>query len=354
MPKLLESLEYINFGNCEISNLDKNIFLNLDSLRILNLYGNPLPLSLKLNFFNRTPPKYFCISTTKFDNSITKSITYNKEKVNFTTLRKGTVLFRGLETPNLESDFLGVFKNGKYYCYPNFYVYFYPYPFVADTIFDFKNMVMYYLTEDVEVVLGVLPSHNMRVDRYNDNYLFTCSEKKISSEFEGRDYDACFDEKFLQKYPFNSGIVTISPTDGQHHVQNFFNPKQAELTDFYHFNQIFEGDIGVVEFMLHPLQKRSSTEIVTEFSGKETPYDYISKNEELFNYKPFYVTEHKRYQKDQLYDDVMQMLSPKGFDLDGKTCHLTIDPKTKYFVYYEESNKSGLVPISETNKMKYF
>lgn len=350
IPKLPNTLEYINLGNCEITNVNKKTFLNLIELSFLNLYGNELSSEVKLELSKLKKLKYFCTNKTKFDIPITKSVLYRKEKVNFTILKKGTVMFRGLSTPNLESDFLGPFKDGKFYCYPNFYVYFYPYPFVSDTIYDFKHMVMYYLTTDVEVVLGVLPSMNMRVDRYKDKYLYTCSERELSSEFKGRDYDACFDEKFLSKYPSNSGMVTISPTDGKAHVDFYLSSRYIQVSKFFHFNQTNEGDIGVTEFMLHPLRKRNSKEIVIE---SENPYDYISKNENLYNYKPFYTTQHKQFSADQLYTDVMKMLSPEGFVLDGNLCHLTIDPQTKFMMYYEESNKKDLIPLSETNKIKY-
>lgn len=338
LPEMPHTLTYVNLSNCEITHFGKNTFTNLPNLNFLNLYGNELKTSVKLS----KKLKYFCTNKTKFDNSIIKSVTYKKETINFTTLKKGTVLFRGLNSPNLEMDFLGPRENlsgeNSYHCYPNFYVYFYPYPFVSDTISNFSNMVMYYLTTDVEVVLGVLPSENMRNDRHKENYLFSCIDKEISSKFEGREYDACFDEGFLRKNPKTSGIFTISPTDGEAHVSFSLTPKHKQLSKFFHFNQTVEADIGVAEIMLHPLRNRVQKEVITTFEENENIYNYIKKNESLFNYKPFYTTKHRQFAADQLYTDVTKMLSPEGFDLgDGKICHLVTDPKTKLLMYVEES-----------------
>ena len=51
-----------------------------------------------------------------------------------TIIPKGTLLFRGVSSiADLTGDFAGILSVNSTYClYPNFNVFFYPYPFVAD------------------------------------------------------------------------------------------------------------------------------------------------------------------------------------------------------------------------------
>jgi len=315
-------------------------------IKLLNMEGNPAYNNIKPDI--RTP--YFSYVTRYFKN----------EKVNVTTIPKGTVLFKGYnETKQILSDYTGWYKTGEKYSYvwPNFNVFFYPYPFVVDEIDIVERskitMVTYVLQNDVKVILGVLPSNNMRDDRHNSNYLKSCNTIQVSKHFEGLYYDPCFNPEFMEQNSDIIGSLFLSGTDSNAHTT--ITGKNVKLLKYRHFFQDKVNHVGVPEIILYPFKQRHFEEIQFERSSN-TLYDVIKKNINLYNYKPISIEEHYKSKESNFKTFVDKLLSPEGVFVDGQTLHMTIDMVTNFFViaeFVDEKVLARCIPIEEKNKLKY-
>ncbi len=323
----------------ELNNIPRGI-------KLLNMEGNPVYNNIKPDI--RTP--YFSYVTRYFKN----------EKVNVTTIPKGTVLFKGYnETKQILSDYTGWYKTGEKYSYvwPNFNVFFYPYPFVVDEIDIVERskitMVTYVLQNDVKVILGVLPSANMRDDRHNSNYLKSCNTINVSKHFEGLYYDPCFNPEFMEQNSDIIGSLFLSGTDSNAHTT--ITGKNVKLLKYRHFFQDKVNHIGVPEVILYPFKKRHFEEIQFERSSNNL-YDIIKKNINLYNYKPISIEEHYKSKESNFKTFVDKLLSPEGVFIDGQNLHMTIDTVTNFFViaeFVDEKILARCIPIEEKNKLKY-
>lgn len=290
-------------------------------------------------------------------------------------------------------------EENDYFLYPNFNVFFYPYPFVADSISFIKttDILLFVLTRDIEIVLGVQPSPNTRTDRfyidekkmggmkenniynYNDYnnynsdynyniqpyipeykniypenntkdkpYLISCDKlsytyknsKGQDKELLGRGYDPCFTKEFINKYPEINGNLFLASEDTSAHLQN--DPEQRFFSK-YRTNFIDNKDrVGVPEIILHPSKNRLN-------------------NKSEKNYKLFAVLPHSSFQFDKGWEAIDNLLSPRGAFFDtinptGKNYHMTIDLATKMYVIYELCDvaiKNRCVPIEEPYKLRY-
>jgi hypothetical protein len=326
-------------GEKELQNIPRGI-------KLLNMEGNPVYNNIKPDI--RTP--YFSYVTRYFKN----------EKVNVTVIPKGTVLFKGYnETKQILSDYTGWYKSGEKYSYvwPNFNVFFYPYPFVVDEIDIVSQskitMVTYILQNDVNVILGVLPSSNLRDDRHKSKYLNSCNTLKVSKHFEGLHYDPCFNPEFMEQNSDIIGSLFISETDSIAHKT--ITGKNVKLLKYRHFFQDRENHIGVPEIILYPFKKRHFEEIQFERST-DTLYNVIKKNINLYNYKPISIEEHYKSKESSFKNFIDKMLSPEGVFIDDKILHMTIDTVTNFYViaeFVDEKILNRCIPIEEKNKLKY-
>lgn len=283
------------------------------------------------------------------------------EKINITSLPKGTVLFKGFSADKHDkmiSDYLGWHKkDGKYsYVWPNFNVFFYPYPFVVDEIgiTDVESlMVTSVLQNDVNLVLGVLPSENARNDRHSSGYLKSCSNIEISSHFEGLDYDPCLNPQFISQNQDVVGEIFISGTDASAHQK--IKGSNLDFLKYRHFFQDKNNIVGVPEVILHPFKKRSNHEL--KFNREETAnQEWLMKNLDKYNYRPISINKHTTYQESDFKRLVDKLLSPEGAEIEGVLYHMTIDTKTLFFVIVELADEDTLkrcLPIDYKNKLEF-
>ena len=322
----------------EIKNIPRKV-------KMVNVEGNPAYKAIKPDI--RTP--YFAYETRYFKN----------EKINVTTIPKGTVLFKGYpESSRILSDFTGWFKNDDKYSYiwPNFNVFFYPYPFVVDDINLVGTnitMVTYVLQNDIKVILGVLPSTNSRDDRHKTDYLRTCSTIEVSKHFKGLYYDPCFNPDFMEENKDIIGSIFISGTDAKAH--NLVSGKNINLLKYRHFFQDKENHIGVPEIVLYPFKKRYFEEIKFERANSNI-YTVLKENMSLYNYRPLAIEPHIASKDSDFKTLVDKLLSPDGAFIDDMQMHLTLDTVTNFFVIAELVDENVLnrcIPISEKDKLKY-
>lgn len=243
---------------------------------------------------------------------ISEVIEYNGVKINIMVLPKGTILYRGIKKsqyPN--TDFLGVFRDnpltdevGEYRLYPNYNVFFYPYPYVVDSVvFDITDILIYELTRDVKIIMGVYPSKNVRNDRNKGEYFINCDKVKLSEDKDivGRYYDPCMKDSFIESHPDILGFIGIAKSDGKKIMKNTI--KHPEFNDYFILSEDNEGNIGVPEIALYPKTVRKLEEIITPISKlKGDGLDYINQHQKEFNFKLINTFNHKNFKIDKFKD----------------------------------------------------
>lgn len=369
LPKHILNLEYLLCAGCGIEELpslpdtllyldarDNNIkdipklprLLNITPMGKVNseedilyssnvlLTGNPLPLGL-INGFG---------SITQYSNQHIKNvIEYKGDTIYTMVLPKGTLLFRNVQYENNDEnsddsdenhmkinmgEIKGVYstKTKSSHVFPEYNVFFYPYPFVADSFMEStKSLRVFELVRDVEVLMGVAPSQNTREDRFKSEYMVSCDQVPTGVEgIHGFDYDPCFSRDFSSTYKSIAGMFVLANMDTIDHIRN---DMKQRFWSKYRTNFIdARNSVGVAEIILHPHADR---------------YDPASP----FNYKIIAAYPHSRYQFDKAYYEVEKSLK------NGKW---TIDLFTKLYVNYDSVSdevKARCVPPEEPYKLRY-
>lgn len=346
LPKLKQYIEKLNIGFNNIKS-EKTLKSLPKTIRVLIFEGNPV--------YDKIAPS---LKNPSFESNI---ITFEKDNINTITLPKGTVLFKGFkgsDSSKVLSDYLGWYKPNDTYSYiwPNFNVFYYPYPFVIDDInLTGTDIIMTtnYLRKDIKIILGVSPSENARNDRHSSDYLKTCSKLNVSEHFEGLYYDPCINPDFIGKNPDVVGSLFISGTDAKEHKE--ITAENIKYIKYRHFFQDNNNVIGVPEIIIHPLTERYSEEL--KFNRKETAnYEWLSKNIDSYNYSTLSVDSHKAHSESSFKKMIDALLSPEGAVMDGQVYHMTIDTKTLFFVITELTDEETLkhcIPIKVKNKLGY-
>jgi len=259
------------------------------------------------------------------------------------TIPKGTVLFRGMHnTSTITSDFAGN-ANGDSFCiHENYNVFFYPFPFVLESVAAYRYMVIYVTTRDLSLVNLIIPSTFNRQSRQRETGgIVSCNKLPPGCGFTGREYDPCLD---YTKVPKNtSGMIAIAKTDAntlRSQKLIFKNWANKYFTTYKDSRNV----VGVPEIILHPrVDKTPRTETIPDFKSwyRENKSDFI------YNYLHVMSSEPTGVQK--LMDEFM---SEDGLDLgDDEAYHLKVNKKTGFFQVDELSNNQSelLSPGSSLN-----
>jgi len=178
-----------------------------------------------------------------------------------TIIPKGTLLFRGVK--DSKSDFAGIPQpDGSYKLTPYHNVFFYPYPFVADLdrahyndFTQYNNTVEVYETvHPIEIVSLISPSHYTRAARMQNQFLTNCN----NIYKEGREYDPCFTNDFLHKFPMILGMEAVGRDDGVTFHEALTNIPEKEKK-YFHWStntRRKKPTNSIKEYILYPLQKR--------------------------------------------------------------------------------------------------
>jgi hypothetical protein len=218
-------------------------------------------------------------------------VTYKKHKIYFETIPKGTLVFRAVA--NREDDLSGVSIGDKKCIPPTYNVFFYLNPFVTESqakwYEQIKNMEVYELTKNVKVMLLLKPSKNTRGDprstRRKKPFLIKCSDAPKSC-LEGKEYDPCFSEDFIQKFPNVVGYIGIGKTDAEILLDSM-NTTLKNVVDYIQISEDDRNIKGSPELVLYPLQKRKLNDIeITD------PEEWKKHNK--FNYKHMKTVPHKQ------------------------------------------------------------
>ncbi len=207
--------------------------------------------------------------------------TLNMVPVYTTILPAGTLLFRGLREPEqVFDDYLGQpTPYARSYCLTNLYnVFFYPFPFVDETVQDYEVMAVYVLAQDVEVGCYISPSPLSRGDRQLDGHpIVPCDQINGTGclSTEGHAYDPCFRDTFIEAHPTVTGIIAIAGGDRNSLVRQLKTEvasadlKGAVNRYFSFYRDSHSMAPGVPEIILFPRRKRLpdyNQEIKTMFS----------------------------------------------------------------------------------------
>lgn len=231
-------------------------------------------------------------------------------------IKKGTLLFRYVyDIPEdnksieamLKGSFLGIKTDEDKFCLPCHYnVFFYPYPYIMDTnkyLSKFKikesQMVLFETTKDINVALLLSPSELTRIGKDEENeILTTCNQYNYCGNLKGIYYDACFKEEFLNQNMDILGYYGISENDSRRFMNQYKKPFFKPFSKFIHFYKDSKTK-GVPELVLYPRNIREKESIELEIK-EDVIYDYITENQDLYNYKMVESFEHKPYNKNDM------------------------------------------------------
>ena len=276
---------------------------------------------------------------------------------------KGTVLFRGLhDMVELTSTFAGIRvkrKDAPNYCLGiNHRVYFYPYPFVANLVSNYKHIIMFVTKRDMTLINLVSPA------RYSYHEygpaLRSCNipgcHLGIGQDSNPREY--CINYDIVSNNV--TGVTGIHGGDG-------FELRNDPPKYLPYFNKYFttftdaKGTIGVPELILNPRQIPNVKELIKGDTLYPNVIDYdaihgkgawgriMNRREQIDDFKTWYkqnksdlnynylhVMDNDHPKIQGLMDDFM---SEGGLDLgDEEPYHLKMNRKNVLFQIVEFSN----------------
>lgn len=246
---------------------------------------------------------------------------------------KGTLLFRGVHNvTTLTSDFAGIPTDAGFCLHKNFNVFFYPFPFVSNTISDYKYHVMHVTMRDLKLVNLISPSKFNRQDKSsNIGGITTCDRIPKTCGVSGRNYDPCVD--YSKVSGDVSGMLAIAKADAKT-LKTKREPYERWINKYFITYKDSRDIIGVPELILHPrMDKTERTEKIVDFES------WYHSNKSALNYNYLHVMP---YEVDSIQNLMDDFLSKDGLDLgDDTNYHLKINKNTGFFQIDEFSNNQS-------------
>jgi len=249
-----------------------------------------------------------------------------------TIIPKGTLLFRGVfSIVDLTGDFAGMLSVNSTYClYPNYNVFFYPYPFVAEIVKQYPYICIFVLTQDVKLINLISPSPYVRSDRYEKRGgIISCDMIEPVCIDKGRSYDSCINFDVVKDKSI-VGMLGIPQTDAKSLKRLIF--KGSNTSQYY--NKYFKlykdshNTIGIPEIVLYPRKRieNQRKEKIEDFS------EWLNENKNDVNYVHLRIMKNDRFDLEEFMEDIT---SNGGFE--GK--HAAINKKTGFFQIIELSDE---------------
>lgn len=249
-----------------------------------------------------------------------------------TVIPKGTLLFRGVNSVvDLTVDFAGILSSHSNYClYPNYNVFFYPYPFVSETVKKYPHICIFVLTRDIKLINLISPSPYVRSDRLEGKGgIISCDKIEPECVTKGRPYDPCINVEVVKDKSV-VGMLGIAQTDAQSLRRLILKGGDTSI----YYNKYFKlykdshHNIGIPEFVLYPKKtvEPQKTEQIEDFS------EWIDKNKDELNYVHFHIMDYDRLDLEEVMENLM---SSEGF----KGMHAAINVETGFFQIIELSKE---------------
>ena len=255
-------------------------------------------------------------------------------------LPKGTVLFRSTHsTLDFVRDFAGIPKKDDEFClYPNFNVFFYPFPFVSESVSKYSYTSVFILLNDVKLINLISPSKFTRKDRLDKKGGIVSCDKVDSKGCteHGYDYDPCIDFDIVKDKEV-VGMIAIAHEDAKQlrnlllvlKDENINNDNKKTHRDVY-YNKYYKlykdarDVIGVPEIILYPrkyILQRKHTETIRDFT------DWMFDNQDSFNYTIFRTVK----EFNELEELMEQLMSDEGYNIYGSIYKISINKETGFF-----------------------
>lgn len=242
----------------------------------------------------------------------------------FQTLRipKGTLLFRGIDMnidkPHPEfifTDLFGMQDEDGYYCVdPHENKFFYPAPFVSDSVGRYAVHMVLHTNYDLEVVLLLNPSENSRSKRGTaESSVLRCSDisEKDACGKRRQTYDPCLSPLLIREYPHIQGYIAIAEKDTRVFQKGQIPSFMQNIPEAVEFVRPFivsdrRGMQGVPEIVLFPFHTRPEgyeQSLIHPRAVWDNQYAWAIRHRAALNYFPLaFVTEKDIYG----YKDLLQ------------------------------------------------
>ena len=303
----------------------------------------------------------------------------NGKTFNTIIIPKGTILFRGIDfnsnSENIVRDLFGTNDGGGNFCVdPHLNKFFYPSPFVSESINKYPIHGIFIINYDIEIVLMVLPSLDVREkkgDLFSPYVPCTSISDKDKCKEKRNPEDPCLSELFIKEYPDIQGYIAIHRKDAYRYEGMFFQSNNSDVLNYRYLTAPFivansTGIQSVPEIVLFPYHKRHTNPLDPIFIHRHSVYpnfiEFIIKNRALLNYCPLvYITEKDIYtltnlEKTENLDELADAdrtniafpssivsnmknfmdsaLSPKGVSINNNRYYFTIDLRTGFFIVH--------------------
>jgi hypothetical protein len=312
LPKLPPKLTFLNVYSNQLTSLPKLPA----SLEVLNIYNNKIEKlpkfkpSLNVILCNNPGSDKLCNINKVNPDNITKH-TYKGREFSILTIKKGTVLFQSLNVlGDVKKHYIGIKIKNDYVINSDHETYFFLHPF---NVGYGDNTIMYELTNDVKVILGINPGEDSTKMQIARDYGQDCTTKEHPSLIKGanRAYmkQICIEDEFIKQFPDVLGWLAPDDTEASRKHNEYGEiGKYAKYVSYYENK---EGVIARPELAIYPLRERSLVDIITPV--KEVNERWIDQNLDRFNYKPIVFMDDNLDSKE--YKSIMdKLLSKKGYN----------------------------------------
>lgn len=302
------------------------------------------------------------------------------------TIPKGTVLFRGLNFDRkshyttIFNDLIGYLKDKYYAIDPNMNVFFYPVPYVSDSVKIYDIHIMYITQYDIELLLLISPSDISRGDKDNKKYehIFTTCDNLGDKNKCGQDTngtDPCFTDDMLKLFPQIDGYIGIAEQDAEIFIKKY-NDLLFKYNNIDKIKQILpsilsnsRGIISVPEIVIHPFRFRyNDCYLITErFYNPERVVKYCINNRAQYNFFPLlyfcnngiyniidlkdrstiekFINKNINYKKvlPKLYeyiDDILTKMFNDGYTINKILYKIFIDKRTGFYIAFTDRVKN--------------
>ena len=344
LPDLPDSLNYVNASANNLTSIGK-VSSNLSTLLLKSNKLKELPelpesikvLDISYNKFEKLPKisDYAKMNIThnpveinirQLKPTYVKKYTYEEQEYKTVKIPKGTVLFHSTDFLAQQIDcFVGYNVKDFYRLHPQHLTFFFLSPSFQHSDYG-PNEGLFILTEDVEVVLGVLPSHDTKRQIELD-YQEDCSNLNYDTTIIQR-YEC-----FKRNFPTKNGFFTQG-------YKNFKIDSELEkLTHFFSFYTDFEGNINVPEFVIHPRKERIEKDVL--LPKNEFSYEWLASHIDEYRFKPFLIFEESQNIQNYL-EKFRKLLSPEGINDGKESFHMTIHKTQGFYMIAEYTDKKVL------------
>lgn len=259
--------------------------------------------------------------------------------VYITTLPKGTLLFRGLrDLSQVNADVAGMLVGNTYCLSPNHNVFFFPFPFIDETVGKYEVFAMYVTHHDIQIGCFINPCPLARADRnIHEMPITTCDKVDAVCGHEGREYDPCYATSFAKANPDVTGMIGIAGADRA----QFYAAIEGEdpylrpyLNRYFGLYSDSHNIIPAIpEIILHPRRVRPVVDI--KVRARSDMRSWMLANRDNLNYLPYQVFSPRGTRKIKQY-----------IDDNLKSGVFSVDTTTGFFVVTEmvdEAHRGNLV-----------